>query len=296
MKEKFRQKVDYVIILLTDKCNLRCVYCMVDDIRFEKSYTDDELSFDDYKFFIKSLADIGVRKIKFAGGEPLLYPKLIELIKYSYLAGIDDIEISTNGIGLYEIASDLKYNGLTTVEIVISSLKEYKFKEITRGGQLTNVLKSINKCLNIGIKVKVNCILIDGFNYDEIMDFITLTMNHHIDVNFSELTSLKYMKKIEQNRYIDIIDIISSIDGLYRIKDEQENIIRYYKLENSKGRVGIITPMICSRYSEYNCISLTSKGFIKRCIYSKEELDIKYYLNKPMIFREILKEIISEKI
>lgn len=296
MKEKFRQKVDYVIILLTDKCNLRCVYCMIDDIRFEKSYTDDELSFDDYKFFIKSLADIGVRKIKFAGGEPLLYPKLIELIKYSYLAGIDDIEISTNGIGLYEIASDLKYNGLTTVEIVISSLKEYKFKEITRGGQLTNVLKSINKCLNIGIKVKVNCILIDGFNYDEIMDFITLTMNHHIDVNFSELTSLKYMKKIEQNRYIDIIDIISSIDGLYRIKDEQENIIRYYKLENSKGRVGIITPMICSRYSEYNCISITSKGFIKRCIYSKEELDIKYYLNKPMIFREILKEIISEKI
>lgn len=296
MKEKFRQKVDYVIILLTDKCNLRCVYCMIDDIRFEKSYTDDELSFDDYKFFIKSLADIGVRKIKFAGGEPLLYPKLIELIKYSYLAGIDDIEISTNGIGLYEIASDLKYNGLTTVEIVISSLKEYKFKEITRGGQLTNVLKSINKCLNLGIKVKVNCILIDGFNYDEIMDFITLTMNHHIDVNFSELTSLKYMKKIEQNRYIDIIDIISSIDGLYRIKDEQENIIRYYKLENSKGRVGIITPMICSRYSEYNCISITSKGFIKRCIYSKEELDIKYYLNKPMIFREILKEIISEKI
>ena len=296
MKEKFRQKVDYVIILLTDKCNLRCVYCMIDDIRFEKSYTDDELSFDDYKFFIKSLADIGVRKIKFAGGEPLLYPKLIELIKYSYLAGIDDIEISTNGIGLYEIASDLKYNGLTTVEIVISSLKEYKFKEITRGGQLTNVLKSINRCLNLGIKVKVNCILIDGFNYDEIMDFITLTMNHHIDVNFSELTSLKYMKKIEQNRYIDIIDIISSIDGLYRIKDEQENIIRYYKLENSKGRVGIITPMICSRYSEYNCISITSKGFIKRCIYSKEELDIKYYLNKPMIFREILKEIISEKI
>lgn len=296
MKEKFRQKVDYVIILLTDKCNLRCVYCMIDDIKFEKSYTDDELSFDDYKFFIKSLADIGVRKIRFAGGEPLLYPKLIELIKYSYLAGIDDIEISTNGIGLYEIASDLKHNGLTTVEIVISSLKEYKFKEITRGGQLTNVLKSINKCLSVGIKVKINCILIDGFNYDEIMDFITLTMNHYIDVNFSELTSLKYMKKIEQNMYIDIIDIISSIDGLYRIKDEQDNIIRYYKLENSKGRVGIITPMICSRYSEYNCISLTSNGFIKRCIYSKEELDIKYYLNKPMIFREILKETINEKI
>lgn len=295
MKDKFGRKIDYVRISLTDKCNLRCVYCMPDDVKFEKNYINNDLSFDDYKFIIKGLADIGITKVRFTGGEPLLYPKLLELIKYTYLAGIDDIAITTNGIGLYEIASELRCNGLSTVNISMDSLKEYKFKEITRYGQLINVLKSINKCLRLGIKVKINCVLIDGFNDDEIIDFITLTMNYPIDVRFIELMPLGEAKKIYHSGYIDVVEAISNVEGLYRIKDEKKSVAKYYKLQNSKGRVGIITPMSCSFCSDCNRIRLTSDGFIKPCLHSKEEIDIKYYLNKPMIFREILKEIILGK-
>lgn len=295
MKDKFGRKIDYVKISLTNKCNLRCVYCMPDDVKFEKNHVNDDLSFDDYKFIIKSLADIGITKIRFTGGEPLLYPKLLELVKYTYLVGIDEISITTNGIGLYEIAYELRSNGLSTVNISMDSLKEYKFKEITRYGQLTQVLKSINRCLSIGIKVKINCVLIDGFNDDEIIDFITLTMNYPIDVRFMELVPLGEAEKIYYSGYIDIVDAISNVDGLYRIKEEKKSGSRYYKLKNSKGKVEIITPMNCSFCSDCNHIILTSNGFIKPCLYSKEEVDIKYYLNKPMIFREILKEIILER-
>lgn len=295
MKDKFGRKIDYVKISLTDKCNLRCVYCMPDDVKFEKNHINDDLSFDDYKFIIKALADIGITKVRFTGGEPLLYPKLLELVKYTYLVGIDDISITTNGIGLYEIASELRRNGLSTVNISINSLKEYKFKEITRYGQLTQVLKSINRCLSIGIKVKINCVLIDGFNYDEIIDFITLTMNYPIDVRFIELMPLGEAKKIYHSGHIDVIDALSNVDGLYRIKEEKSSAVMYYKLQNSKGKVGIINPMTCSFCSDCNRIKLTSNGFIKPCLYSKEEIDIKDYSNKPMIFREILKEILLEK-
>lgn len=295
MKDKFGRKIDYVKISLTDKCNLRCVYCMPDDVKFEKNHINDDLSFDDYKFIIKALADLGITKVIFTGGEPLLYPKLLELVKYTYLVGIDDISITTNGIGLYEIASELRLNGLSTVNISINSLKEYKFKEITRYGQLTQVLKSINICLSIGIKVKINCVLIDGFNDDEIIDFITLTMNYPIDVRFIELIPLGEAKKIYNSGHIDVIDALSNVDGLYRIKEEKSGAVMYYKLQNSKGKVGIINPISCSFCSDCNRIRLTSNGFIKPCLYSKEEIDIKYYLNKPMIFREILKEILLEK-
>lgn len=295
MKDKFGRKIDYVRISLTDKCNLRCVYCMPDDVRFERNYINDDLGFDDYKFIIKMMADIGITKVRFTGGEPLLYPKLIELVKYTYNSGIEDIAITTNGMGLYEIASELRRSGLTTVNISIDSLKEYKFKEITRYGKLTEVLKSINKCLSLGIKVKINCVLINGFNDDEIIDFITLTMNFPIDVRFIELMPLGEAKGIYNSGYIDVVNVISNIDGLYRVKDNEKSVAKYYKLANAKGRVGVITPMSCSFCSECNRIRITSNGCIKPCLHSKEEIDIKYYINKPMIFKEVLKEIILGK-
>ena len=106
------------------------------------------------------------------GGEPLLYPHLIELIKYAhYECNIDDISITTNGIGLNEIAYELKRSGLKSVNISLDSLKSYKYKSITRGGNLTDVLKSINRCLELGIKVKINCVVIKRFNDDEVYDF-----------------------------------------------------------------------------------------------------------------------------
>ena len=187
MLDEYGRRVDYAKISLTDKCNLKCVYCMPDGV-YENNLINDTLSFNDYKFIINGLSQVGIRKIRFTGGEPLLYPHLIELIKYTRIeCNINDIAITTNGIGLDEMAYELKQSGLKTVNISLDSHKSYRYKSITRGSNLADVLKSINECLSLGLKVKINCVVINGFNDDEIYDFINMTNYYPIDVRFIEL-------------------------------------------------------------------------------------------------------------
>ena len=296
MLDGYERNIDYARISLTDKCNLRCVYCMPEDNVYENNLINDTLSFNDYKFIINGLSQVGIKKIKFTGGEPLLYPHLIELIKYAhYECNIDDISITTNGIGLNEIAYELKRSGLKSVNISLDSLKSYKYKSITRGGNLTDVLKSINRCLELGIKVKINCVVIKRFNDDEVYDFIEMANYYPIDVRFIELMPLGEGEYFYENGYFNISNFINDIDELYKIEDEKGSTARLYQAKYAKGRIGIITPISCQFCNTCNRIRITSDGKIKLCLHSNEETDIRYYLNKPMIFKEVLKEIILKK-
>ena len=296
MLDGYERNIDYARISLTDKCNLRCVYCMPEDKVYENNLINDTLSFNDYKFIINGLSQVGIKKIKFTGGEPLLYPHLIELIKYAhYECNIDDISITTNGIGLNEIAYELKRSGLKSVNISLDSLKSYKYKSITRGGNLTDVLKSINRCLELGIKVKINCVVIKRFNDDEVYDFIEMANYYPIDVRFIELMPLGEGEYFYENGYFNISNFINDIDELYKIEDEKGSTARLYQAKYAKGRIGIITPISCQFCNTCNRIRITSDGKIKLCLHSNEETDIRYYLNKPMIFKEVLKETILKK-
>ena len=296
MLDGYERNIDYARISLTDKCNLRCVYCMPEDKVYENNLINDTLSFNDYKFIINGLSQVGIKKIKFTGGEPLLYPHLIELIKYAhYECNIDDISITTNGIGLNEIAYELKRSGLKSVNISLDSLKSYKYKSITRGGNLTDVLKSINRCLELGIKVKINCVVIKRFNDDEVYDFIEMANYYPIDVRFIELMPLGEGEYFYENGYFNISNFINDIDELYKIEDEKGSTARLYQAKYAKGRIGLITPISCQFCNTCNRIRITSDGKIKLCLHSNEETDIRYYLNKPMIFKEVLKEIILKK-
>ena len=296
MLDGYERNIDYARISLTDKCNLRCVYCMPEDKVYENNLINDTLSFNDYKFIINGLSQVGIKKIKFTGGEPLLYPHLIELIKYAhYECNIDDISITTNGIGLNEIAYELKRSGLKSVNISLDSLKSYKYKSITRGGNLTDVLKSINRCLELGITVKINCVVIKRFNDDEVYDFIEMANYYPIDVRFIELMPLGEGEYFYENGYFNISNFINDIDELYKIEDEKGSTARLYQAKYAKGRIGIITPISCQFCNTCNRIRITSDGKIKLCLHSNEETDIRYYLNKPMIFKEVLKEIILKK-
>ena len=296
MLDGYERNIDYARISLTDKCNLRCVYCMPEDKVYENNLINDTLSFNDYKFIINGLSQVGIKKIKFTGGEPLLYPHLIELRKYAhYECNIDDISITTNGIGLNEIAYELKRSGLKSVNISLDSLKSYKYKSITRGGNLTDVLKSINRCLELGIKVKINCVVIKRFNDDEVYDFIEMANYYPIDVRFIELMPLGEGEYFYENGYFNISNFINDIDELYKIEDEKGSTARLYQAKYAKGRIGIITPISCQFCNTCNRIRITSDGKIKLCLHSNEETDIRYYLNKPMIFKEVLKEIILKK-
>lgn len=291
MLDEYGKNIDYAEISITDKCNLRCVYCRSEDsIHYNDNLINDCLSLYDYKFIINGLSQVGIKKINFTGGEPLLYPNLVELIRYTYYeCNINDISITTHGIGLHEIVDELKRNGLKTVNISLDSLKSYKYKEITRGGNLNDVLKSINRCLELGIKVNVNCVIIDTFNDDEIYDFIDMANYYPVDIRFIEIMPFGEGKYIYEEGYFNLSKYINQIDILYKIEDDKDTNAKMYKVNHSKGRIGIITDI---RYNTCNKVTITLDGKIKLSMHSNEEVDMKYYLNKPMIFKEVLRESI----
>ncbi len=295
MIDKYNREIDYLRISLTDKCNLKCIYCMPNNT-VDNNYINDNLTLNNYKFIIKQLSKLGIKKVRFTGGEPLISPYLDDIIEYTKNeCEISDICITTNAIGLMDRIENLKEKGLKKVNISIDSLDKYKYKKITRGGDLEQVIKSINKCIDIGIKVKINCVLIKGLNDNEIYDFIELTKENSIDVRFIELMPLGEGLDIFEKGYINVQENLKQIHGLKSIKNEDKSVAAYYKIDNYKGRVGMITPMSCSFCSNCNRIRITSNGNLKLCLHSREELNIKPYLNDKDEFLEVMKKHIYVK-
>ncbi|MEG2787790.1 MAG: GTP 3',8-cyclase MoaA [Romboutsia sp.] len=294
MIDKHNREIDYLRISLTDKCNLRCIYCMPQDIQTDN--INNELSFEDYKTILKVFSTTGIKKVRFTGGEPLLYKDLDKLIEYARTdCKIEDICMTTNAIGLSNQIRNLKDRGLKKVNISIDSLNEEKYKKITRGGDLNQVLDALDRCIELGIEVKINCVLIEGLNDDELYNFINITKDKTIDVRFIELMPIGEGLKVFKKGYINLKETLENIDYLKPIKCSEKSVASYYKIDSSKGRVGIITPMSCSFCSNCNRIRMTSNGNLKLCLHSSEEIDIKSYLKDKEKFLGVIKEFIYKK-
>lgn len=296
MKDGYSREINYLRISLTDKCNLKCVYCVAEEEKFEEECINDILSFDDYKFLIANMAELGIKKIKFTGGEPLLYPYLSELISYAKNeCNIEDVSISTNGQNFCERALELKESGLDRINLSIDSLREYRYKAVTRGGSLNQVLNTLNTCLRLKMKVKINCVVIKDFNDDEIYDFMQLAKNYNIDVRFIELTPVGESKFLYQNNYVNVKHMVENMGQIEHIEYDYNSPARYYVFKNCKGRIGIIAPISNCFCNDCNRIRITYDGFINLCLHGKEEIDIKPFLQKPILFKESIKDIISIK-
>lgn len=296
MVDNYGREIDYLRISLTENCNLRCIYCMPQDLKFDDNFINETISFDNYKTIIKNFSKLGINKIRFTGGEPLMYTHLKELIEYtSKECGIDEIAITTNGIDLSEKIEELKNSGLTKVNISLDSFDEEKYKKITGGGDLNKVLKAIDKCLELDIKVKINCVFINGMNDSEFEELIKITLEKPIDVRFIELMPIGQGEKIFEKGYINLRDKIKELDELEKYNTNEKSVAEYYKLKGAKGRIGIITPMSCSFCSKCNRIRLTSEGNLKLCLHSEEEIDIKPYLNSDEEFISFIERTIKSK-
>ena len=175
MKDKFNREIDYLRISLTEACNLRCIYCMPEgDVCFknDKGLTDDEI-----KYLIDIFGDIGLKKIRFTGGEPLLRKNIVELVLKAKEKEIGKIALTTNGVLLPKYLDELINAGLNEINISLDSLKEDVFKKITRGGNLISVVESIKKAVNKGIKVKINAVIVKGINDNEFLDLCKLSIH-----------------------------------------------------------------------------------------------------------------------
>lgn len=297
MKDSYGRDINYLRISVTDLCNLRCKYCMPEKGICKVSH-EDVLSIEEIEKISKAFVSLGVDKIRLTGGEPLARKGIVNIVqKVAGLNGIQDLAMTTNGILLKKYAWELKSAGLKRVNISLDTLDEKKYSYITRGGKLKDVLDGIEAAKKVGLApIKINTVLIGGFNEDEIEDFVRLTETEEIDVRFIELMPIGEAIELESEYYVSNQLVLDKVKELTKVDSEDlSSPAVYYKLPNGKGKVGIINPISC-KFCEYcNRVRITAKGKLKLCLHSNEEIDLKASLRKGEDIEKIIVESIKRK-
>lgn len=296
MKDKYGRRINYLRLSVTDLCNLRCKYCMPEE-GVDKSKHEDIISVEDTIRLAEAFVNLGVDKIRITGGEPLVRRGILDIVKgIANLDGVKDLSMTTNGILLKDYARELKACGLNRVNISLDSLDREKFRDITRGGNIDDVFESIRLCEELGLTpIKLNVVLMEGFNNDEIDDFIGLTREHDIDVRFIELMPIGEAIDIRES-YLSNETILASHRELIPIeKEDRSSPADYFKLEGARGRIGFINPISCKFCDDCNRVRITSHGRLKLCLHSDEEYDLRGLLDKGEDLESYIENLIYKK-
>ncbi|WP_163652460.1 GTP 3',8-cyclase MoaA [Listeria sp. PSOL-1] len=301
LNDRFGRRHDYIRISVTDRCNLRCVYCMPEEgLKFlphEKVLSSTEII-----DFMKIMVQFGIKKVRITGGEPLLRTDIVEIIAgISAIPEVEDIAITTNAMYLAKKAKALKEAGLTRVNISLDSLQADRFKEITRGGRLQKVIEGINKAEEIGFfPIKLNVVLIKGQNDDEILNFLKFTQDKEINIRFIEYMPIGQSGDSWKEKYLSletIFDVCKKAGLSYEPVDTisgngpSEN----FRLNRAKGTFGLIHPVSSHFCDRCNRLRLTADGYIKACLYWDEELNIRPFIKEPEKLIAIVQEAIDTK-
>lgn len=270
MKDSYGRDITYMRVSVTDLCNLRCRYCMPPEGVIMKRH-DDIMSEDEFISVIEAASELGINKIRFTGGEPLIKKNILSICRRTHeISGIKEICLTTNGILLPSLAASLRASGVERVNISLDTLNPEKYSYITRGGNLNSVLRGINSALRAGFRVKVNTVLIDGFNDDEIADIAVMTLSENIDVRFIELMP---MLETFTDGFMSVGKIRSSLPDIEPL--ESDGVASMYRLKGAMGRIGFISPVSNSFCDSCNRIRLTADGYIKPCLHSGTEIFIR---------------------
>jgi len=297
MLDNIGRRINYLRISVTDLCNLRCSYCMPEEGLCKKEH-EEILRIEEIEELVREGAKLGIEKVRITGGEPLIRKGIIELIsKISKIEEIKDLAMTTNGILLKKYIKELKDAGLKRVNISIDSLDKAKYHRITRGGDIEDVLEGIEEAKKAQLTpIKLNTVLIGGFNDDEIEDFVKLTYDENIDVRFIELMPLGQASTWAKEHFIPNTTVLDRFPELIPLcKEDKGSPAKYYKLPNGKGRVGLINPISSHFCSSCNRIRITADGKIKPCLHSNYEINIRSLLKQDIKLSDILKLAVEAK-
>ena len=275
------REISYLRVSITDRCNYRCIYCKPEE-QFEFIPHEEILRYEEIVEIIEESVNLGVTKVRITGGEPLARKGVVDFIKkLREIKKLEDISLTTNGFFLSEYAEKLKDAGLNRVNISLDSLQEEKFKRITRGGSLEKALKGIDSALKAGLlPIKINTVLIRGINYDEVEDFVRLTLGRSLNIRFIEfMPSGEVLKDNYRDKFISVLEIKESLAEKYSFKPIDINSgngpAKYYQIKGGQGTIGFITALSQHFCKTCNRIRLTSEGKLRPCLFSNKEVDIK---------------------
>ncbi len=297
MLDKLNRKIDYLRISVIDRCNLRCVYCMPEE-GIESIPHDEILTYDEILRICEIVSELGIRKIKITGGEPLVRKDIVNLVRdIKNIDKIEQVTLTTNGILLHEMLDDLYDAGIDAINISLDTLNKDNFKKITRRDGLEKVLMSIDKAYDLGIRVKINCLAIRDFNLRELVEIASFAKDREIDVRFIELMPIGFGKKYTQIDNDEILSILESRFGTFEIVTEKRGNgpAKYYRNQNMKGCIGFISAISHEFCESCNRIRLTSSGFLKLCLHYNKGIDLKEPIRNG-ISDEDLKKLIHDTI
>ena len=310
LSDPFNRPINYLRISVTDRCNLRCIYCMPAEGINLLSHSDI-LTYEEITTIVRLAAELGINKLRLTGGEPLVRARLPELVAMlAKIDTIDDISLTTNGVLLRNYAGELKGAGLKRVNVSLDSLNQDKFGRITRHRKLSDVLQGIEAAKACGLNpVKINMVVMRGINDDEILDFAKLTITEGWHVRFIELMPFVTdnppeghstgRKANRQSQFMPADEIKERLDSLGELKPclpiTGNGPAKYSRFPQASGTIGFITPV--SQHFCFNCnrLRLTAEGKLRLCLLSDQEIDLRQPLRSGAS-AEKLKQVITEAI
>ena len=275
MVDSFGREITYMRVSVTDLCNLRCRYCMPEDGICKKMH-GQILSEDELLTAIRAAASLGVRKLRITGGEPLVKKNILSICRRaSAVPGIRELCITTNGTLLPELAKPLREAGVSRVNISLDTLDAQKFRHITRCGELSQAAAGIRAALEAGFeKVKLNTVLIGGFNDDEIPALAELTRRYPLDLRFIELMPMVESSDFAPEAFIPCAVVLERLPELEPVSPDG-GVAKLYRLPGAQGSVGLISPVSAHFCAACTRIRLTADGKLKPCLHSGDEYSLK---------------------
>jgi cyclic pyranopterin phosphate synthase len=302
MRDTFDRSIDYLRISVTDRCNLRCVYCMPSEGVPAKPRAEI-LRFDEIVRVVEAAARLGIRRVRLTGGEPLVRANLPALVaSISAIPGIEDISMTTNGLLLAQYAKDLAAAGLRRVNVSVDTLSDERFSQLSRVGKsIRQVLEGVRAAEQAGLApIKINTVVVRGYNDDELADLARLTLFESWHVRFIELMPVGQCEFEGKDRFVPVDEMMDRLEAEFglltgAVRPEGGGPARYYRLPGARATVGFIHPISHYFCDSCNRLRLTPDGRLLPCLLSGTDLDLRAALRSG-VTEERLEALIGKAV
>ena len=275
MIDQFGRSITYLRLSVTELCNLRCRYCMPAEGVCKKSHAD-MLTEDEMILAVEAAASLGITKLRITGGEPLVKKNILSICRRAAaVPGIQEVCLTTNGILLPQLAKPLREAGVRRLNLSLDTLNPDKYAYITRIGRIEDFWRGFHAALDAGFdKIKLNAVLVGGFNDDEIVPLAELTKQYSVDMRFIEMMPMCDSARFGPDAYIPFTRVLEALPEAQPVPKDG-GVAKLYRLPGAKGNIGLISPVSAHFCGDCNRIRLTADGKVKPCLHSNAEYPLK---------------------
>lgn len=298
--DPFQRSITYLRISVTDRCDFRCVYCMNEEMTFLPR--SQLLTLEELAEIAEAFSELGVKKIRITGGEPLVRRNVLSLFnRVGQLPQLEELTLTTNGSQLTHFAQDLRRAGVKRLNISLDSLRADRFRELTRVGELGKVLTGIDAAKAAGFdKIKLNCVVLKNRNADEVVDLVRFARDKQLDISFIEEMPLgsvtDHIRREEFCSSQELRELLAPAFTLTPLDESTAGPSRYWQVDDSQARVGFISPHSENFCASCNRVRLTAEGRLLLCLGNEHSVDLKAVVRRHPGDKDKLKEAIVDAI